>query len=276
MSGFQEYFGEIHSMVRQTVRKFVEREISPFVDDWEEKGEFPKELYAKAGDAGILGIGYPEAYGGSAGDTFVKIAATEELMRCGSGGVAAGLGSLDIGIPPILALGTEEQKSRFIPPVLRGEKIAALGITEPNAGSDVANIRTKAVRKDDHYVVNGSKMFITSGARANLLTCAVRTGGEGSGGVSLLVMESEGAPRKSRKRSYQNLFLHLRNEEKMGTNKQKDQYAEAGVDIEAGNRFVDLIKPIVSRTHRSGVITDIGGFAGLFSLNVEHIKNPVL
>jgi len=138
-----------------------------------------------------LGIGYPEAYGGSAGDTFVKIAATEELMRCGSGGVAAGLGSLDIGIPPVLALGTEEQKSRFIPPVLRGEKIAALGITEPNAGSDVANIQTKAVRKDDHYVVNGSKMFITSGARADQLTCAVRTGGEGYGGVSLLVMESD-------------------------------------------------------------------------------------
>jgi len=191
MDGFQEYFGEIHNMVRQTVQKFVEREISPFVDDWEEKGEFPKELYAKAGDAGILGIGYPEAYGGSAGDTFVKIAATEELMRCGSGGVAAGLGSLDIGIPPILALGTEEQKLRLIPPVLRGEKIAALGITEPNAGSDVANIRTRAVKKNGHYVVNGSKMFITSGARTNLLTCAVRTGGEGSGGVSLLVMESD-------------------------------------------------------------------------------------
>jgi len=155
------------------------------------KANSPKELYAKAGDAGILGIGYPEAYGGSAGDTFVKIAATEELMRCGSGGVAAGLGSLDIGIPPILALGTEEQKLRLIPPVLRGEKIAALGITEPNAGSDVANIRTRAVKKNGHYVVNGSKMFITSGARANLLTCAVRTGGEGSGGVSLLVMESD-------------------------------------------------------------------------------------
>jgi acyl-CoA dehydrogenase len=191
MAGFQEYFGEIHSMVRQTVRKFVEREIRPFVDDWEEKGEFPLELYSKAGEAGILGIGYPETYGGSAGDTFVKIAATEELMRCGSGGVAAGLGSLDIGIPPVLALGTEEQKLEFIPPVLRGEKIAALGITEPNAGSDVANIRTRAVRKNGHYVVNGSKMFITSGARADLLTCAVRTGGEGSGGVSLLVMESD-------------------------------------------------------------------------------------
>jgi acyl-CoA dehydrogenase len=188
---FQEYFGETHNLVRQTVRSFVGREIKPFVDDWEERGEFPIDLYRKAGEAGILGIGYPEKYGGSAGDIFIKIASTEELMRCGSGGVAAGLGSLDIAIPPILAMGSEEQKMRFVPQVLKGHKIAALGITEPNTGSDVANIRTRAVRRGDHYVVNGGKMFITSGARANQLTCAVRTGGEGYAGISLLVIDSD-------------------------------------------------------------------------------------
>lgn len=177
-------------MVRQTVQRFVEREIAPFVDAWEEQGEFPRSLYTRAGETGILGIGYPEAYGGSGGDLFVKIAATEELMRCGSGGIAAGLGSVDISIPPILALGTEAQKRRLIPPVLTGEKIAALGITEPNAGSDVANIRTRAVRSDHTYVVNGGKTFITSGVRADQLTCAVRTGGEGSKGLSLLVIPS--------------------------------------------------------------------------------------
>ncbi len=190
MTGFQEYFSETHNMVRQTVRKFVEREIKPFVDEWEEQGEFPRELYLKAGKAGILGIGYPEAYGGSGGDIFVKIASSEELMRCGSAGVVASLGSLDISIPPILSLGTHEQKSLLVPPVLKGDKISALAVTEPNAGSDVANIRTRAVRKDDHYVVNGSKMFVTSGARANQLTCAVRTGGEGFQGISFLVIES--------------------------------------------------------------------------------------
>jgi acyl-CoA dehydrogenase len=188
---FQEYFGETHNMVRQTVWKFVEREIKPFVDEWEEKGEFSEGLYRKAGDAGILGIGYPEAYGGSGGDIFLKIAYIEELMRCGSAGVVAGLGSLDISIPPILAFGTEKQKSRFIPPVLKGDKIAALGITEPNAGSDVANIQTKAALRGNHYVVNGSKMLITSGYRANQLTCAVRTGGEGYGGISILIIESD-------------------------------------------------------------------------------------
>jgi acyl-CoA dehydrogenase len=191
MSGFQKYFGETHNMVRQTVKKFVEREIKPFVDDWEEEGEFPRDLYRKAGGAGILGIGYPETYGGSGGDLFVKIACSEELMRCGSAGVAAGLGSLDISIPPVLSLGTEEQKKRLVPPVLKGYRISALGVTEPNAGSDVANIRTKAVRRDEHYLVNGSKMFITSGARANQLTCAVRTGGEGHKGISFLVIESD-------------------------------------------------------------------------------------
>ncbi|MFC1884510.1 acyl-CoA dehydrogenase family protein [Thermodesulfobacteriota bacterium] len=191
MGGFQEYFQDTHEMVRQTVKKFVDREIRPHVEEWEEQGNFPAEIYKKAGDAGILGIGYPEEYGGSGGDIFLKIAAVEELMRCGSAGVVAGLGSLDISIPPILSRGNEDQKSRFVTPVLRGDRISALAVTEPNAGSDVGNLRTRAVRKGDHYVVNGSKMFITSGARADQLTCAVRTGGEGHGGISFLVIESD-------------------------------------------------------------------------------------
>lgn len=186
-----DYFDETHRLIRETVRRFVEKEIRPFVEEWEEKGEFPRELYRKAASAGILGIGYPEEYGGSGGDLFAKIACSEELMRCGSGGIVAGLGSLDIAIPPILSLGTEEQKQRFLPPVLRGETIAALGITEPNAGSDVARIRTRAVREGDHFVVNGSKTYITSGARAGQLTCAVRTGGEGYRGLSLLVIHAD-------------------------------------------------------------------------------------
>ena len=190
MSDFQEYFGEQHRLIRQKVRKFVEGEINPFVSEWEEKGEFPEELYHKAGEAGVLGIGYPKAYGGSDGDVFIKIASIEELMRCGSAGVVAGLGSLDISIPPILSVGTEEQKARFVTPVLKGNKIAALGVTEPSGGSDVANLGTEAILHGDHYVVSGSKMFITSGFRANQLTSAVRTGGEGYKGISFLVIDS--------------------------------------------------------------------------------------
>ncbi len=185
-----EYFNETHRLIRETVRRFVQKEITPFVEEWEERGGFPRELYSKAGSIGILGINYPEEYGGSGPDLFGKIAQIEELMECGSGGVVAGLGSLDIALPPILALGTEEQKSSFIPEVLRGERIAALAITEPDVGSDVANIKTRAVKRGDHYVVNGSKAFITSGCRADQITAAVRTGGEGYRGISLLVIES--------------------------------------------------------------------------------------
>ncbi len=190
-STYQEYFTKAHDMVRKSVRDFIRKEVLPYIDDWEEACEFPRELYKKAADVGILGMGYPEEYGGTPGDVFFQIAVSEELMRSTSGGFCAGLGSLNIAIPPILKLGTEEQKKKFIPPVLAGEKIAALGITEPGGGSDVANIQTTAERDGDHYIVNGSKTFITSGCRADQLTCAVRTGGEGAHGISLLVIEAE-------------------------------------------------------------------------------------
>jgi acyl-CoA dehydrogenase len=154
-------------------------------------GEFPRELYAKAAEAGLTGIGYPEACGGSGGDLSHALAAGEELILAGkSVGVAAGLGSHAIALPPILAAGNEAQKERFVPPVLRGEKIAALAITEPGGGSDVAALATRAVRDGSSYVVTGSKMFITSGCRADVVVTAVRTGGVGHAGISLLVIES--------------------------------------------------------------------------------------
>ncbi len=187
---YQKYFTKTHDMVRASVRDFIKKEVLPFIDEWEEAGEFPREIYKKAADIGILGVGYPEEYGGTPGDIFFKIAVSEELMRSGSGGFCAGLGSLHIAISPILAMGTPEQKQRFIPPVLAGEKIAALAITEPGGGSDVANIKTTARREGDHYIVNGCKTFITSGCRADQVTCAVRTGGEGAHGISLLVVEA--------------------------------------------------------------------------------------
>ncbi|MBF0102837.1 MAG: acyl-CoA dehydrogenase family protein, partial [Desulfobacterales bacterium] len=186
----QSYFTKAHDLVRKSVREFVSKEIVPYVDDWEEQGEFPKELYKKAAQVGILGTGYPEEYGGTTGDIFFQIVVSEELMRSGSAGFAAGIGSLNIALPPILAFGTAEQKERFVKPVLAGEKIAALAITEPSGGSDVANLQTTAVRSNDEYIVNGSKTFITSGCRADQITCAVRTGPSGAQGISLLVIES--------------------------------------------------------------------------------------
>jgi acyl-CoA dehydrogenase len=191
MSLFTSYFNETHEQVRHTARQFNEREIAPYINDWEEAGTFPRELYVKAGAAGLLGIGYPEALGGSGEDVFMKIAATEELMRSGSGGLAASLGSLDIALPPIVKWGSEAMKQAIVPPVLRGEKIAALAITEPSGGSDVAGLKTRAEVHDDHYLVNGSKTFITSGIRADYYVTAVRTGGEGYAGISLLLIERD-------------------------------------------------------------------------------------
>jgi len=194
MPAFQEYFDPSHQLVRDSVRRFVEREILPDIDQWEEAESFPRELYIKAGAAGILGIGYPETLGGShEGDLFAKIAASEELMRCGSGGLVAGLGSLDIGLPPILKWARPEVRDRVVPQVLTGEKISALAVTEPSGGSDVANLQTRAVRDGDVYRVNGSKTFITSGVRADFYTVAVRTGAPGFGGISLLLIE-KGTP----------------------------------------------------------------------------------
>ncbi|MBI5489263.1 MAG: acyl-CoA dehydrogenase family protein [Deltaproteobacteria bacterium] len=185
-----KFFGPEHEMLRQAVRRFIAQEIAPHVNRWEREEAFPRELYRKWAAAGFLGAGYPEALGGTPADVFHQIAVCEELVGCGSCGVAAGLGIHAIALPPIVSFGTEEQQRRFVAPVLAGEKIAALAITEPDAGSDVAGLRTRATREGDDYVVRGSKMFITSGTRADFLTTAVRTGGEGAGGISILVVET--------------------------------------------------------------------------------------
>lgn len=186
------FMGAEHETFRAELRRFIQAELEPHVEEWEAAGEVPRAIYQRAAEVGLLGVGYPEEYGGiPAPDTFYKMIAVEELARTGSGGLVAALGSLGIGIPPIVALGSAELKARCLPPVLRGEKIAALAITEPGGGSDVANLSTSARREGDHYVINGQKTFITSGMRADVLTVAVRTGGEGMGGISLLMVEGD-------------------------------------------------------------------------------------
>jgi acyl-CoA dehydrogenase len=178
-----------HAEIRRQIRRFAEKNIAPHAHEWEEANEFPRELYREAAQAGLLGLSYPEEWGG-AGDLTHALVAFEELVVAGTSvGTAVGLFTHGIALPPILNLGTDEQKQRFVSPVLLGEKIAALGVTEPGTGSDVAGITTRAVRDGDSYVLNGSKTFISSGCRADLVTCAVRTGGPGHGGISLIVVE---------------------------------------------------------------------------------------
>jgi acyl-CoA dehydrogenase len=185
------FMDETHAAWRASLRKFVERELMPHVTAWDEAGLVPREAFRKAAEFGLIGAGYPEKYGGwSEGfDRFHGIVTSEELARMGAGGVSAALMVHGIGLPPILAIGTEEMKDRIAPAVLRGEMQISLAITEPDAGSDVANIKTKAERRGDVYVVNGSKLYITGGMTSHYATTAVRTGGDGAGGVSLLLID---------------------------------------------------------------------------------------
>ncbi len=187
-------FGPEHEELRETINRWVREEIAPNVDAWEEAREFPRQLYPRAGELGFLGLKYPVELGGQGGDSVHDAVWAEELAYAGaSGGVGAGLGAhTGIATPPIFRFGTAEQHDRWLRPAISGEKIAALGITEPGAGSDVASIRTFAKKVPGGYVVNGAKTFITNGVRADMLVCAVKTTEEGGHhGISFLVLERE-------------------------------------------------------------------------------------
>lgn len=181
-----------HAAFRDTVRAFVAAEIAPHIDAWDEaQAAFPRALYRRAAHIGLLGLGYPEAYGGTPADHWFRLVATEEIARAGSGGLMASLFSHNIGLPPIVAHASEALKQRVIPAVLAGEKIAALAVTEPSGGSDVARLRCSARRDGDAWVIDGAKTFITSGMRADWITLAVRTGGKGASGISLLAVPGD-------------------------------------------------------------------------------------
>jgi len=180
--------------LRKTVRGFTEREILPHIDEWEQIGELPRDLSRSAGEAGLLGIGFDEEFGGEGGDAADVAIVCEELHEAGApGGVSASLFTVGIAVPHMITSGDERLIEKFVRPTLRGELIGSLAITEPGGGSDVGHLRTTAVRDDDHYVVNGSKTYITSAVRGDFVVTAVRTGGPGAGGVSLLVIE-KGTP----------------------------------------------------------------------------------
>lgn len=188
---------EEHLAWREQLRRFIDSEIMPFAEEWDEAGHIPIELWPKAANVGLLGLGYPEAYGGTPGDIWYSQIANEELARIGVGGINASLMVHGIGLPPVLNWGSDAMKEDIAPAVLRGESWISLGITEPGGGSDVASLATAAVRDGDYYIVNGSKTYITGGMRANYVSTAVRTGGAGAAGVSMLLIPTD-APGFSR------------------------------------------------------------------------------
>jgi len=184
-------FTEDHEEFRQVVRRFVANELAPHADEWERAHYFPNDVFLACAEQGYLGLGFPEEHGGDGDGPLGAAVLVEEIQRCGSGGVAAGVWAhCGIALPPVAKFGTEEQKARFLAPGIRGEKVAALAITEPGAGSDVAAIATRARREDGGYVVNGSKVFITNGVRADFMVTAVKTTDDGGHrGLSFLIVE---------------------------------------------------------------------------------------
>jgi len=187
------FYDDSHEAVAQSVRRFIAAEATPYIEAWEAARMIPAEFHRRAGAAGLLGLGLPEEYGGTSEgiDTFHIFAQTEEIAAPGAGGLFSALMTHMVALPPVLLLGSAEMKRRVAPAVISGEKVMALAITEPSGGSDVARLRTRAERHGDHYVVTGSKTFISSGMRADYFTVAVRTGGPGLGGISLLLLEKD-------------------------------------------------------------------------------------
>ena len=186
-------FSEEHEELRESIRRFVANELRPHAREWEDARWFPNEVFTRMGELGFLGLKYPEEYGGQGGGYLHDAVLTEELGRCGSGGLAAGIGAhVGIATPPVWKFGTEDQKQRYLAPAIRGEKIAALGITEPDAGSDVAAIKTRAARAEGGWTINGSKMFITNGVRADFVVTAVKTTAEGGHhGISFFIVDTD-------------------------------------------------------------------------------------
>jgi acyl-CoA dehydrogenase len=192
-----------HDQLRAQVRRFVESELRPHALDWEREGDFPNWVFKRMGDLGLLGLRYPPEYGGQGGDWSHAIVLAEELARIGSGGVGMAIAvQTEMATPPILRFGTEEQRQRYLAPAIRGERIACLGISEPDAGSDVANIQTAAVRDGEDWVITGRKTFITNGRRADfcLLVAwtsnAGGTGGELAGSEEALTSAGERTPQR--------------------------------------------------------------------------------
>jgi acyl-CoA dehydrogenase len=202
------FMTEERRALQASARAFVEREVTPHLQDWEDAGEVPRSLHLAAAKAGILGLGFPEVAGGEGGDLLDATAMQEAFFESGgSSGLAAALFTHGIALPHLVANGSEDLKQRYARPTLAGELIGSLAVTEPGGGSDVAGIRTTAVRDGDHYVVNGAKTFITSGVRADFVTTAVRTGGPGHAGLSLLVVD-KGTPGFTVDRSLRKMGWH--------------------------------------------------------------------
>src|SRR5881296_250391 len=201
-------FTDEHEQLRESIRAFAQKELAPHAEEWEEQ-TYPDWVFRRMGELGFLGLDKPEQYGGQGGDYYSALVLAEEIGHARSGGLAMGLAvQTDMAMPPILKFGTEEQKQQWLVPAIKGEKILCLGITEPDAGSDVAGIKTRAVRDGDEYVINGSKTFITNGHRADAIVLVTKTDPDaGYDGFTLFVVPMD-SPGVIREKKLEKLGMH--------------------------------------------------------------------
>ncbi|MFL5819348.1 MAG: acyl-CoA dehydrogenase family protein [Solirubrobacteraceae bacterium] len=201
-------FEDHHDRLRESIRAFVTRELAPHAEEWEET-TFPDWVFRRMGELGFLGLSYPEQYGGQGGDYYCNIVLAEEMTHSNSGGLAMGVSvHTDMATPPIFLFGTEEQKQRYLAPSIRGERISCLGITEPDAGSDVAGIKTRAVRDGDEWVINGSKTYITNGHRADFIVLVAKSDPDaGYDGFTLFLVDMD-LPGVIREKKLEKLGMH--------------------------------------------------------------------
>ncbi len=263
------YWSDEQEALRASARTFVQREVLPHLEQWEADRLLPRELHRAAAKQGFLGVSFPEEVGGSGGGLLDSVSQTEAFLEAGaSGGLIASLFTHGIALPHIVHSGNQDLVDWFVRPTLAGELIGSLAITEPGGGSDVANIRTTAVRDGDHYVVNGSKTFITSGVRADFVTTAVRTGGPGYKGISLLVVE-KGTPGFTVTRKLEKMGWHCSDTAELG-------YVDVRVPVEnlvgeEHSGFVQIAMAFV--TERVGLaVQGYGTAQRCLDLTVEYVK----
>src|SRR5438309_476860 len=264
------YFTDAHEELRQHIRRFLEKEVQPRLEEWEEK-TCPDSIFERFGELGFLGLPYPPEYGGQGGDYFSAVVLSEELARVGSGGLGMAVAvQTEMATPPVFKFGTEEQKRRWLAPAIRGEQIAAIAITEPDAGSDVAGISTVARRDGDHFVVNGRKIFITNGARCHwALVVTKREKERGHGGYNLLVIE-KGTPGFEVTRTLQKLGMHSSDTAEL-------LFDECHVPV--GNLIGDEgegVKNLMWELQGERVIAAVGAIAGaarVFEYTMDCAKN---
>jgi alkylation response protein AidB-like acyl-CoA dehydrogenase len=264
------YFTDAHEELRLHIRKFLEKEVQPHTEEWEET-TFPDAIFRRFGELGFLGLRYPPEYGGQGGDYFSAVVLSEEMARAGCGGLGMAVAvQAEMATPPVFKFGTEEQKRKWLVPAIRGEQIAALAITEPDAGSDVAGIKTVARRDGDHFVVNGRKIFITNGARCQWALVVAKTGQErGHSGYNLLLIE-KGTPGFEVTRTLKKLGMH------------SSDTAELLFDdcrVPAGNLIGDEgegFKNLMWELQGERMITAAGAIAGaqhVFEYTMEYARN---